>query len=624
MARKGKRSSRRSVFAPFGMPAGTSTQRKRIVVGRIVLVAILVVAVARLADVQTLQAHALSTQAEQERVTEVDIPADRGTITDRDGTKLAFSVATDALSMQPKRFRAQWHEASAKGATDGVGYDQHAKRMASYLKKRLGDDVDEQDLLAKLRSDRTFCYIDEQVEPSVAKDIVTKYPSIALQQRAQRRYPNGPVASSLLGFANWRKNTEPPGLHGVLGLEGSLDDKLSGTPGQQLVDTEAGNNKVVIPGTQRDLHKAEPGADVQLTIDTDLQYRLHQLVAKYKKKTGARGGSAVVLDAHTGEVYGLTNDTSFDPNDVRDVPQSQFANRAVTTPFEPGSVNKIVVATAAIKAGLVDPMTRVHVPSVLHKNGVTIHDDWTHPDQTYTVAGILAKSSNIGADLLAQTVGPKRFMAMARELGIGKRTGIAIPGESPGYLPARDTWSGSTFLNLPIGQGLSMTVLQMADMYQAIANDGVRVPPRIIDSVTKPDGTVVHTPQPEGERVVTPKQSDTITNILSHVTQDNGFDETGTARKAALPGYDIAGKTGTAQQVVDGRYSKSKITTTFAGILPAHNPRFVVGVMLDAPKRGESHTTVAPLFHDIASYLTQRYHIPMSKNPVPDVPLVVK
>lgn len=619
MARRGGR-SRRSVFSMF--TPGTSTQRKRIAVGRVLLVGLLVVAAVRLADVQTLRAPTLAAQAEQERATEIDVPAQRGTITDRDGTRLAFSVEVDALSMQPKRFREQWNQARAEGAVD-VGYDEHVEEMASYIKERLGDKVDEQHLVGKLRSGKTFCYIDEQVDPAVAKDIVAKYPSIALQQRSLRKYPNGPVASSILGFANWRKNTEPPGMHGVVGLEKALDDELSGTPGKRLVDTEAGNNKVVIPGTQRVVRQARPGDDVQLTIDTDLQYRLHQLVLKYKKKTAAQHGSAVVLDAHTGKVYALANDTSFNPNDLDSLQGGQLGNAAVTTPFEPGSVNKIVAAAAAIKAGIVDPKTPIKVPSVLPVADTVIHDDWRHPDQTFTVTGILAKSSNIGADKLARMVGPEKWMAMARELGIGKKTGIALPGESAGRLPPRDTWSGTTFANLPIGQGLSMTVLQMADMYQAIANDGLRMPPRIIESVRKSDGTVVPSPQPKGVRVLSSKKANTVNEILSHVTQDNGFNETGTARQAALPGYNIAGKTGTAQQVVNGHYSHSKITTTFVGILPANHPRFVVGLMLDAPKKGESHTTVAPLFHDVAAYLTQRYHIPMSKKPTPNVQFVL-
>ncbi|MGH3436897.1 MAG: peptidoglycan D,D-transpeptidase FtsI family protein [Sciscionella sp.] len=607
---------------PAGARSRQPRHRMRLTVGRLLLVGVLLAAGVQLVNVQVFQAHALSTQAEQQRVTQVQIPAQRGVITGREGTKLAFSADSDALSVQPKRIREQWDKAAKDGATNGVDYQAHSQAMADYLKKRLGAAIDEPNLLKTLRSDRTFTYLDQQVEPAVAKDIVAKFPDIAVEHRAIREYPDGTVASNILGMANWRMDRKPQAVHGLAGLEYSMDKELSGTPGLRVVDTESGNDNVVIPGTERDVRAARAGESVQLTIDSDLQYKLHQLLVRYQHKTGAQHGSAVVLDAHTGQVFALTNDTAFNPNDPAHVDPSQLGDAAVTTPYEPGSVNKIVVASAAVVAGM-KPDTTVQVPSVLRVADRTIHDDWSHPDQTYTVTGVLAKSSNIGADEMAKRVGPQAFMDMVHKMGLGQCTGIGLPGESCGYVPPMDKWSGSTFANLPIGQGLSMTVLQMAGMYQAIANNGVRVPPRIIKSITKPDGTVVPTPQPAGVRVVSTKQAQTVKEIISHVTQNNGHNETGTATPAALPGYNIAGKTGTAQQVVNGTYSPTKITTTFVGILPANSPRFVVGIMLDAPKAGEGGTTAAPLFHDVAAYLTQRYHIATSPKPIPNVPFVL-
>lgn len=598
--------------------------RKRILIGRAVLVLALVVAAVKLADVQTLRAPALSARAEQQRATEIDMPADRGTITDRNGVMLAFSVDIDALSYQPERMRKTWDQAAAKGQTDGIDFTEHTAQIADFLAQRLGSQVDRDGLLAKLRSGRSFVYLDEHVDPAVAKAATQRFPDIAVEHRAQRQYPNGSVACNIVGAANWRKDRQPQGVHGLLGLESSLDRKLAGTPGKELVDTESGNNRVVIPGTERLVRPARPGEDVQLTLDTDLQYEVQRMLRQYVHQTGARGGSAVVLDVHTGQVYALANDNQFDPNDLSTLRPGQLGDAAVTTPFEPGSVNKIVVAAAAVAAGLVQPDTPIRVPSTLPVADTVIHDDWWHPDQTFTVTGILAKSSNIGADVLARKVGPKRFMAMVHKMGLGQQTGIALPGESGGYVPPRDSWSGTTFANLPIGQGLSMTVLQMAGMYQAVANGGLRIPPRIIKSVTKPDGTVVPTPQPAGVRVLTPEQAGTVMEIISHVTQDRPSPQRGTAVPAALPGYNIAGKTGTAQQVVNGHYSPSKITTTFVGILPANAPRFVAGIMLDAPKAGEGGTTAAPLFHHIAAYLAQRYSIPTSPKPVPNVPFVLQ
>lgn len=267
----------------------------------------------------------------------------------------------------------------------------------------------------------------------------------------------------------------------------------------------------------------------------------------------------------------------------------------------------------------------VNVPSVLnYPYGVTIHDDWPHSDYNMTVTGVFAKSSNIGTDELAQQVGPNAFDQMLIKMGVGQKTNVGLPGESPGSVPPLNKWNGATFHNLPFGQGLSVTILQMADEYQAIANGGLRIPPRIIQSITRPDGTVQAPQQPAGIRVVTPQTASTLLGMMRYVTQSAPSPQEGTAVSAAVPGYQISGKTGTAQQVVNGTYSHSANTVTFVGILSADNPRFVVAVMLDRPSQGgESAETAAPLFHDIASYIVSRYNLPVNTTPLPFVPLVL-
>ncbi len=393
------------------------------------------------------------------------------------------------------------------------------------------------------------------------------------------------------------------------------------------MSTEQGDDSVVIPNSQRVLQQAVPGSDVRLTIDADLQYFVQQKLSQYVQRTGAKMGSAVVLDAHTGEIYALANDATFNPNDPSTVTGTNTGNPAITTPFEPGSVNKVVTAAAAIDEGLVTPMSVIDVPPQFQNGDKIVQDDWSHPDWKMTVTGIFAKSSNIGADELARQVGPQRFDAMLVKMGLGQKTGLGLPGESAGYVPPMSKWSGSTFGNLPIGQGLSMTVLQMADMYQVIANNGVRVPPRIIESVTKPDGTVVPTPQPVGIPVISPQAAQTVRMMMRSITQKAPYPQGATAPSAALPGYMISGKTGTGQQIdpACGCYSHTKNTVTFAGILSADNPRFVVGVMLDAPNGDlEGGETAAPLFHDLASYLVQRYNIPVSTGTTPYVTLVAQ
>jgi cell division protein FtsI (penicillin-binding protein 3) len=601
--------------------------KPRIMVGRIIMILALVLAGVKLIDIQGVQAPTLSAKAEQQSLTYLTIPAQRGTITDRDGTELAFNVDIRALTAQPKTMRSNWNAPSVALEHKGISYEQHTKTIADEMRRLIGSSVDEQQVLTQLRSNASFVYLDKSVDPTVAAQITSDFPEIGAEVRSEREYPDGSVAANVVGMADWRSDRTVPGVHGVVGLEYSMDGQLAGQPGREAMNTEQGDDSVVIPNSQRVLKQAVPGEDVQLTIDSDLQYVVQQKLAQYVAKTGAKMGSAVVLDAHTGEVYALANDSTFDPNDPNSLTSTNVGDPAVTTPFEPGSVNKVVTAAAAIDEGLVTPTSVIDVPPQFQNGDKIVKDDWVHPDWKMTVTGIFAKSSNIGADELAKMVGPQKFDAMLAKMGLGQKTGIELPGESPGYVPPMNKWSGSTFANLPIGQGLSMTVLQMAGMYQMIANNGVRVPPRIIKSVTKSDGTVVTTPQPAGIRVISPQSAETVRMMMRAITQKGAYPQDATGPSAAVPGYQISGKTGTGQQVdpTCGCYSHTENTVTFAGILSADNPRFVVGVMLDDPNGNlEGGQTAAPLFHDLASYLVQRYDIPVSDGPTPYMTLVAQ
>jgi cell division protein FtsI (penicillin-binding protein 3) len=593
--------------------------KPRIMVGRLLLVFVLTVAGLRLAYIQGIQAPTLSAKAENQRIATIHTLAQRGTITDRNGTKLAFSVGSDALFFQPKTTRKKWNP-----KIDGGTYDQFVQTSSDYLVQVLGGAVDKQTLVNQMSGTASFVYLDQKVPPAIAQAISKKFPDIGDEPRSLRVYPNGTVASNVLGLANWQTSKGPDntiisGTRGVFGLENSMNSLLAGKPGSMIADTEEGNPNVILPGTQRDVQAPVNGDDVQLTIDTDLQYQVQQLVAQYVSTKGARNGSAVVLDVKTGQVLALADDQSFDPNNTKTITNTNAGDQAVTTPFEPGSVNKIVTMAAALNSGLYTPSSSVDVPPVLnYPYGVTIHDDWTHPDYPLSVTGIFAKSSNIGTDEIAEKVGQQAFYQMLVKMGVGQKTNVGLPGESSGSLLPISKWNAATFHNLPFGQGLTVTVLQMADEYQAIANGGLRIPPRIIQSITKPDGTVQVTPQPAGVRVVTPQTASTLLGMMRYVTQNAPSPNEGTGVAAAIPGYQIAGKTGTAQQVIDGRYSSSATTTTFVGVLSADNPRYVVAVMLDRPAQGgESAQTAAPLFHDIASYIVSRYNLPVNATPLP-------
>ncbi len=367
---------------------------------------------------------------------------------------------------------------------------------------------------------------------------------------------------------------------------------------------------------------------MELTIDSDIQWYVQNQVQKAKELSKAENASAVVLDVKTGEVLAMANDGTFNPAKPLDQQgDAQLGDLPVTSPFEPGSVNKIITATAAIEYGIANPDEVHQVPGSIDMSDVTVKDAWAHGIEPFTTTGIFGKSSNVGTLMLAQKVGEDRFADMVQRFGLGQRSKVGLPAESAGVVPALSQWSGGTFANLPIGQGLTMTLLQMTAMYQAIANDGLRIEPRIIKSVNG-DGQTGVTPAPADVRVVSPQTAKTVRDMFRAVIQNDPMGvQNGTGSKAAVPGYQISGKTGTAQQVDPdcGCYSESSYNITFAGIAPADNPRYVIGIMLDNPSRssdGSGGQSAAPLFQTIASWMLQREQVPLSSQQTP--PLVLQ
>ncbi|MDQ4031130.1 MAG: penicillin-binding protein 2 [Actinomycetota bacterium] len=577
------------------------------------LVFALVAAGLKLVQVQGLQAAELSARAANQRTTVQTLPAERGTITDRNGTPLAFSVQAMALYAQPNRIAA---EQRAVGANP----DSHKLAMAHRIAQVLGPPATEQEILSQLRSDRTTVLLAPLVQPAQARTIQQEFPEVSSEHRETRQYPGGELAANVLGVANWRADERK--VRGLVGLENYADTLLAGQDGRRIVETAEGSD-AIIPGSERGVRPPVPGSGLELTLDSDLQFTLQQMLGDFARTYRAKGASAVVLDAHSGEVYAMANEVTFDPTNLAAATPELLANPAVSAPFEPGSVNKVVTVAAAIENGVLQPDSALRVPGHLRVADRTVSDAWSHGTLDLTFTGVLARSSNVGTLLAAQRVGEDRYVEMLQRMGLGQRTNLGLPGESAGRVPAREQWSGSTFANLPIGQGLSMTVLQMAGMYQAIANDGVRIPPRIVRAEIAPDGTRTATPRPDGVRVVSPETARTVRDMLRAVVQKvpGRPGQQGTSPEAALDGYQIAGKTGTAQQVnpACGCYSNSNYWINFAGILPADTPRFVVGITLDDP----AVNNAAPLFHDIASYLAGRYQIPLSTGPSPIVTLTL-
>ena len=586
--------------------------------GNVVIFALMMVAATQLFILQVTDAPTLRAQAAgQLKVTDV-AKAVRGSIVDRNNDQLAFTIESRALTFQPKRIRQQLEEAKKKNSA-APDPQQRLQDIAKEVSSRLNNKPDYPTVLKKLQSNDNFVYLARAVDPAIASAISDKYPEVGSERQDLRQYPGGSLAANVVGGIDWDG-------HGLLGLEDSLDSVLSGTDGSVTYDR--GSDGVVIPGSYRNRHRAVNGSTVQLTIDDDIQFYVQQQVQQAKNLSGAHNVSAVVLDAKTGEVLAMANDNTFDPSqDIGRQGDRQLGNLVVSSPFEPGSVNKVITASSVIEYGLTNPDEVLQVPGSIQMGGVTVHDAWEHGVMPYTTTGVFGKSSNVGTLMLAQRVGPERFYDMVRKFGLGQRTGVGLPGESAGLVPPVDQWSGSTFSNLPIGQGLSMTLLQMAGMYQTIANDGLRMPPRIIKATIAPDGTRTEEPRPEGVRVVSPQTAQTVRQMLRAVVQRDpmGYQQ-GTGPAAAVPGYQMAGKTGTAQQINPGCgcYFDDVYWITFAGMATADNPRYVIGLMMDNPGRNADGTpghSAAPLFHNIAGWLMQRENVPLSPDPGPPLTL---
>lgn len=618
--------SARSVNGNSWMILDNSSARfnKRVRMILAVIVLLVVALVLRLTWVQLIAGPSLASQAQMQRTAVITEPAHRGTITDRNGNILAYTMEARSLSVHPKRLMDYMQERHDLDPDNVPEPKQRLEEIIKELPKMInneGDDIRSDDIREKLTSDANYEVLVRNVDPDVAQEVVKKFPEITSERQDIRQYPNGAVAQNIIGKISMDNQ-------GQFGLELSQDGRLQGINGSRTVDV-AGDG-YAIPGSTRDEHPAVNGDAFELTLDLDAQTFIQQQVQQAREKSDAKSANAVVLDAHTGEVVAMASSDTINPNgDIEKQLKRDkvFGDRTTANTYEPGSVAKIMTAAAALQEGKTTPDEVLDVPGQIEMAGVTVKDAWDHDVVPYTTTGVFGKSSNVGTLMLAQRVGEEKMYEYFRNFGIGQATGVGLPYETAGYMPELSQWSGGTFANLPIGQGMSMSLLQMTSIYQTLANDGVRVEPRLIRSVTTADGSVVPAEQPKETTVVSPETARKTIDMFRAVTQSDPTGvQQGTGAAAAIDGYQISGKTGTAQQIDEktGAYSNSQYWITFAGIAPADNPRFVVGIMLDDPKRGTDGgggQSAAPLYHDITSWLLDHYNVPLSADPGPKLML---
>lgn len=617
-------------------------QRINIVVA--ILGVILLVLVGRLAWVQLAWGPDLAAKAEAQRSRVYIEPARRGEVVDREGQRLAYTMQARSLTVSPTRLRSELREqaeleARSEGIWGGKSEDERKDYLDDELDKRLEamadgiprmmkdagvdtDDVDDDQIMDKLNADTEYEVLVRNLDPDVAVEISQEFHGLAADHQDIRQYPNGAIAENVIGKVSMDGQ-------GQFGFEASGDGSLTGIDGRSTEDVSTDGQP--IPGTLRDEVPAVDGKNVTLTLDLDLQTYVQQKIEKAVANSKAENGEAVVLDVATGEVLAMANSGTIDPN--KDIEKQledgkDFENPSISHPYEPGSVAKVITAAAALEEGATTPDEVHHVPGSIDVAGVTVNDAWAHGVEPYTTTGIFGKSSNVGTLMIAEKLGQEKYSEYLEKFGLGSATGIELPNESTGLVPALEQWSGGTFANLPIGQGQSWTTLQMASVYQALANGGERIEPRIIDKVEGANGEEEKQEEPKTTRVVSEKTAKTTVDMFRSVFQDDPAGiQNGTAAGNNIEGYELSGKTGTAQKVDPntGGYSNSAYWITFAGIAPANDPRFVVAVMLDEPETGVNDDgsggqSAAPVFKDIASWLLNRDNIPTT-DPAPRLTL---
>lgn len=556
---------------------------------------VLLLMTARLVDLQIFRHAQYQGQANQQLRSTISIPAIRGGIYDRNGAVLAMSVPTKEVIADNFQITHPVQEAAALSPLLGIPVG----TLIPQLQKHSGYVV----LATHLASSNAA---------TIAKD---NFPGITMIDTAQRSVPNGALGLSVMGLTNGQ------GL-GAAGLEYQYQKLLAGTTGSTtLLETPFGVSFPQSKATKTTA--AVPGTGLELTLDQPLQYVTEQALGAQITATHALSGTAIVMDTRTGQILSMANLVATGqpngpvtvplasqvPSGIPGIAQAQN-NLAVTQTYEPGSVFKLVTFTAALEGGLIAPTTPFGVPSQVTIDGSVFHDAEQHGAQTMTAEQILAQSSNIGTYLIANKLGENQLLAQVQRLGFGQPTGLNFPGESSGLLMNTARWEPTDIASLPIGQVDSTTPMQMLDAYNAIANGGVFVAPQLVRATVSANGQLTQTAISGSRRVMSTATAATMNTMLQEVISS------GTGAKAAIPGYLIAGKTGTAQipNNTTAGYVAGAYNATFIGFAPADHPVLSAIVVLQRPTYPDyfGGDTSAPVFAKIMSYALHRYGIPTS------------
>ncbi|MCU1569286.1 MAG: peptidoglycan glycosyltransferase [Naasia sp.] len=575
--------------------------RRRIALSALLLVAILGTFLIRLVDIQVVHADALNAQAEDKRSIPQVILGERGDIFDSTGVLLADSVLRYDITASPKYAVTSTDvppETAAEQLAPIVGVP------AAKLVKVLRDAVAE-------NPDSDYAYLAKKVDAQQFEQVrALGIPWVYYEAHAGRTYPNGAVAGNLLGFVGSQNEAQA-------GVELADDSCLAGTDGSEVYERSA--DDVRIPGSTVVTTPAVDGRDLILTIDRDLQWFVQQTLASYAKKFGAKWGTVVVQEVKSGKLLAVADYPSVDPNNVNATVQSPdpaLGSRAFTAPFEPGSTFKTLTAASLLDARLVTPATHVLAPyRFTTPDGADVNDSEYHGDMSLTLTGVLKESSNTGLSQLGLRMTPEQRYAYMRAFGLGARTEVDFGAEATGDLNSGPDWDAQSNLATMFGQGLTVTAVQMASIYQTIGNGGVRLPVSLVAGCRLADGTLTDTPATEGTRVISATAARETVDMLENVATKGWL-----ADQVAIPGYRLATKTGTAQQPDGhGGYTKSYLVS-LAGIAPADDPQYVVSVSLADPVKMNTSGAAAPIFHDVTTQVLKQFGVVPSGSSSPDLP----
>ncbi len=529
----------------------------------VAFVGLLALGVLRATELGTIKASGLRRAAATEQVTVKTVPAPRGTIMDRNGVELALSESADDVVADPYLIKQP---------------ETAARRLAPLLQLPVAK------VMAEVARPHTgFVYLAHALPATRAQAIMKLgLNGISLVPEERRVYPRGTMAGQLLGAVGW-------GGKGLSGLEYLYNRTLAGRNGLRKTVDDALGQPIAID----DLRPTVPGKSIRLTLDSSLQNEVERVLAEVAAKYRPKAATAIVMNPNTSQILGLANWPRLNPNDPGAASPQAFNDLAVQFDYEPGSTFKAFTVGAALEDHLITPSTQFGIPPVLNYGGRQIHDAEVHGYENLTVAQILKYSSNIGAVEIGSKLGAKRFDYWVHRFGFGSPTGVHIPGEEQGIVRHWWQYSGSSMANLPFGQGEAVTPMQILQAYAAIANGGILRTPQIVESIGGK-----RLPVPKGKRILSPGVANELRVMLRGVFADGG-----TASGAAIPGYDMAGKTGTANVAVNGHYSNSDYIASFVGMVPVNHPQLLALVVVDEPHGGiYGGSVAAPAFQQIIGW----------------------